>query len=85
MTDKTKYELESEENLKKVRVVTRKISFLMHHQEILPDLKEIATQLYPLGEDPEGISRNSSEYLLGAYEALMHLIVCLEQKGPCIK
>ena len=85
MSEKTKYELECEGNLKKVKVVTRKISFLMHHQEILPDLKEIATQLYPLGEDPEGMSRSSSEYLLGAYEALMHLISCLEQKGPQIK
>lgn len=85
MSEQTKYEKEEAGNIKKVKVVCRKISFLMHHQEILPDLKEIATQLYPLHADPEEIDRNSDAYLLGAYEALVRLISCLEEKGPCIK
>lgn len=80
--DKTKFEIESEENLKKLKVAVRRISFLMHHQEILPDLKTIAAQLYPLGVDPEKIDRNSPEYLLGAYDGIMYLLQCLEEKGP---
>jgi len=45
----------------------------MQHQRILPDLKEVASQL----QDETA----SSEYLLGAYEALIALITELENKG----
>jgi hypothetical protein len=45
----------------------------MQHQRILPDLKEIVDRL---PHDPR-----SSEYLLGAYEALMSLITDLDKKG----
>ena len=57
----------------KVKVVARRISLLMQHQRILPDLKEVASQL----QDETA----SSEYLLGAYEALIALITELENKG----
>lgn len=67
--------------LQKVQVVALKISFLMPHQKVLSDLKELATQLYPEGVDESGVNRNSSEYLLGAYEALTSLITDLEKKG----
>lgn len=69
-------------NYKKIKITARKISFLMHHQEILPDLKQIAMQLYPLGTDPEKINYDSPEFLMGANTALMALISCLEEKGP---
>jgi hypothetical protein len=69
-------------NLKKIKVTCRKISFLMRHQDILPDLKEIAMQLYPLGADPDKIDYDSPEYLMGANTALLALIQCLEEKGP---
>ena len=55
----------------KVRQICAQISFLMEHQEILPDLKELVAKL-PL-ED--------SEYLKGAQDALNYLIGFLEQKG----
>jgi hypothetical protein len=67
-------------NLKKLRVTARRISFLMPHQNVLPDLKELATELCPLDADPEKIDRNSEAYLLGAFEALAALISCLEEK-----
>jgi protoheme ferro-lyase len=60
----------SEDCQKKVRHVCARISFLMEHQEILPDLKEIASEL---AED--------SEYQKGARDALNYLIGFLEQKG----
>jgi hypothetical protein len=65
----------------KVQVVALKISFLMPHQKVLSDLKELATQLYPEGTDEKVIDRSSPEYLLGAYEALTALITDLEKKG----
>lgn len=55
----------------KVRLICNQISFLMEHQEILPDLKELAANLNP--ED--------NEYLKGAQDALNYLISFLEQKG----
>ena len=73
------------DNRKKVRVMARKISFLMPHQIVLTDLKELATQLYPLGADPEKLNFNSEEYMMGAYEALVGLIDFLREKGPPIK
>jgi hypothetical protein len=50
-------------NFKKIRIAARKISFLMQHQEILPDLKEIAKQIYPLGVKPAKVNRDAPEYL----------------------
>lgn len=67
--------------LQKVQVVALKISFLMPHQHVLSDLKELACQLYPEGANAEAVDRNSPEYLLGAYEALTALITDLEKKG----
>lgn len=56
---------------KKVRTTCAHISLLMEHQEILPDLKEIA----------EGLKSDSDEYLKGAHDALGYLIEFLAQKG----
>ena len=67
--------------LQKVQVVALKISFLMPHQQVLSDLKDVAHQLYPEGVNAEAVDRNSPEYLLGAYEALTALISDLEKKG----
>lgn len=55
----------------KVRLICNQISFLMEHQEILPDLKEITAKL----------NSEDSEYLKGAQDALNYLISFLEQKG----
>jgi hypothetical protein len=65
---------------KKIQVATLKMSFLMEHQNILPDLKEIATELYQV---PESIiiNKDSPEYLQGAQDALLSLVNWLEQKG----
>lgn len=70
------------ENQKRVRVTALKISFLMPHQDVMPDLKELATELDPHKLE---INRESPEYLLGAYEALNNLIMGLERKGPQFK
>lgn len=70
---------------RKIRVVIKKITFLMHHQEILPDLKELAAQLKPEGVDSDKIDRESEAYIMGAYETLNYLIDSLKQKGPQIK
>lgn len=56
----------------KVKQACLRISLLMEHQEILPDLKDIALQLY---------SVESPEYLRGAADALVYLVHFLEQKG----
>lgn len=69
-------------NLKKVNITALKIAFLMPHQNVLPDLKELATELCPAVEDVDKINRDSPEYLLGAFEALAALIYDLEHKGP---
>jgi hypothetical protein len=66
------------DNEKKVKVTAGKIAFLMSHQEVLPDLLELAQDLRP---SEENINKNSPEYLLGAYEALQFLITTLQRKG----
>jgi len=66
---------------KKVLMTAKQISFLMPHQEVLPDLKEIAEALYPVDADPAKIDRNSKEYLAGASEALVAFIKFLTEKG----
>jgi len=68
-------------NSRKVSLTAMRLSFLMEHQSILPDLREIAAELYPSGIDPDLINRESPEYLLGAFEALAALITALEGKG----
>ncbi len=55
---------------KKVELVAKQVSFLMHHQEILPDLKEIISTI-----------PTDTEYGQGAQNALLTLISSLEQKG----
>lgn len=62
---------------KKVRHICARIAFLMEHQEILPDLKEIASEINPGGNS----SADSGEYLKGAQDALNYLIDFLAQKG----
>lgn len=57
---------------KKVRQVCAQIAFLMEHQEILPDLKELASKLS---------AEDSNDYLKGAQDALTYLVGFLEQKG----
>lgn len=54
----------------KVRLICNQISFLMEHQEILPDLKELVAKL-----------NSEDEYEKGAHDALNYLILFLEQKG----
>ena len=54
----------------KVKQVCLRIALLMGHQEILPDLKELAAGL----TEPD-------DYTKGANEALTYLISFLEQKG----
>lgn len=56
---------------KKVRHICARVAFLMEHQEILPDLKEIVAEINP----------ESEEYLKGAQDALHYLIEFLAQKG----
>lgn len=56
----------------KVKQVCAQLAFLMEHQEILPDLKEIIAEKF---------SEEGGEYLQGAQDALNHLISLLEQKG----
>jgi len=58
---------------KKVRLICNQVSFLMEHQEILPDLKECIAKLSPESE--------GSEYLKGAQDALNYLIGFLAAKG----
>lgn len=69
------------ENLKLVRLISRRMSFLMEHQDVSPDLKEVIQDLSPPGIPGKDVDRESDEYLLGAYEALMSLIMDLEEKG----
>lgn len=58
------------ESQKKVRQVCARLTFLMEHQVILPDLKEIAAEI-----------SLDDEYSKGAHDALLYLIEFLEQKG----
>ena len=60
----------NDEIQKKVQLVAKQISFLMHHQEILPDLKELISTI-PI----------DTEYGLGARDGLLALIESLDQKG----
>jgi hypothetical protein len=62
---------------KKVKHVCARIAFLMEHQDILPDLKEIAKEINPDGHS----FADSGEYLKGAQDALTYLLEFLEQKG----
>ena len=70
-------------NKEKVQYIAKRVSFLMEHQEVLPDLKELAADLYPYEAfgllSPD--DRESPVYLMGAYDALMALIKALEEKG----
>jgi hypothetical protein len=79
--NKDELEAQDSENLQKIKVLARKVSFLMQHQHILPDLQHMLDEIYPLGIDTNKIDRESPEYLLGAYEALANLIMDLEEKG----
>lgn len=67
------------DNKTKVACTTLKVAFLMQHQHILPDLKDIIAEIEPPHQ--EGINMESPEYLAGAYDALMNLISQLEKKG----
>lgn len=62
-----------DETSTKLKVTCLRIAMLMEHQQVLPDLKELALQLYP--------SETDQEYLQGAQDALNYLISFLEQKG----
>jgi len=62
-----------------VKKVALKMSFLMKHQEILPDLKELISDLDPAKYPDNPI--DSVDYLQGAHDALLSLINALEQKG----
>lgn len=64
----------------KVRITALRISFLMKHQEILPDLKELVEELNLKYADSNG-PICSAAYLEGAHDALFNLISALEQKG----
>ena len=55
---------------KKVKLVAKQVSFLMHHQEILPDLKELISTI-----------PTDTEYGQGARDGLRVLIDSLERKG----
>lgn len=61
----------------KVKILARKISFLMSHQVVLPDLEELIEELKL--SSPENV--NNSEYLLGAYHAFSFLINDLKDKS----
>ncbi len=69
-------------NKEKVQYIAKRVSFLMEHQEILPDLKDLAADVYPFDEPGlSPIDKESPAYLMGAYDALMALIKALEEKG----
>jgi len=51
----------------------------MEHQEILPDLKELAMGVF--SQENEQINYSSKEYLAGANDALLYLIKFLTEKG----
>ena len=58
---------------KKVRQLCMQMSFLMSHQQVLPDLRELAASLTPTDTD--------DPYLQGARDALLLLVEFLETKG----
>jgi len=61
----------------KVKTIAFKISFLMPHQQVVPDLAELVAELASEGE----VDTNSPEYLRGAHDALEILIIGLQKKG----
>lgn len=65
----------SNEHEKKVKLLAFKMSFLMEHQRILPELLDLAESL----KDEE--SFYSDPYLQGAFDALTTMVVALKQKG----
>lgn len=74
-------ETKDSNNLRKIKLLARKVSFLMEHQHIVPDLQKMLAEIYPTSKHPDYIDRETPEYLLGAYEALSNLITDLEEKG----
>jgi hypothetical protein len=62
------------ETLDKIRLVVRKMAFLMPHQAVLPDVREALKEL-------ESWDKNNPDYVLGAYHALSFLLDDLEGKG----
>jgi hypothetical protein len=61
-------------NNDKLKLICHRIAFLMQHQHILPDLKDLANEIskdYP-----------NDEYLKGATDALLLVINSLEERGP---
>lgn len=64
-----------------VRKICASLSFLMEHQQILPDLKEIVSELDVQKTSAEILDPKDIEYLRGAQDALTYLIGFLEQKG----
>jgi len=74
----------SDGNEKKVKVTAFRMSFLMEHQRIMPELFDLAEHLHPeIGSDQ--INTESPEYLKGAFDALTTLIAALQQKGIAVK
>lgn len=65
--------------MNKVNVIAFRVSFLMEHQSIVPDLQAVISELKP--DNDSSINRESPEYLMGAYEALTALVASLERKG----
>ena len=69
-----------DDNYQKLKTACLRISLLMEHQHIVPDLMEFANELYGADmQPPQDCSH--PEYLRGASEALCLLITFLEQKG----
>jgi hypothetical protein len=66
------------DNARKVNLIAHRISFLMEHQTILPDLKDLVEELYPDVHDGD---REHPSYMLGAYDALNGLLTALQEKG----
>ena len=66
-------------NQQKIKQTCLRIALLMEHQEILPDLKELAMGVF--SQVNEQIDYSSKEYLAGANDALLYLISFLTEKG----
>jgi hypothetical protein len=67
---------DSKSNSEKLITTIRKISFLMEHKNILPDLQSLAD-----GLKPENAFAPDYLYMLGAYHALSLLINDLKDKS----
>lgn len=72
----------SHPSVKKIELTVRRISLLMQHQMILPDLKEITLETLLIETNGKEINYDSPEFLMGAQSALLALLSSLEQKGP---